>query len=526
MKGVGMLKKVVVAISVFCCLNAYAVNVSVKGKITKGGADPVAGARISLKNHPLIFAFSGSDGTYNLSGNTRALVSPWIPGSGGIAVRSMPHGNGIIVRTGIGYSDARVDIYKVSGRLLASKRLDGVHAVEHVVPFVSSASEALIVKISSSSGTRTFKAVPGIGIAFTLSSGATVATMADSRLNKTAASISDSVFVYSQGNHSAVQALPAYEKTGVDFSLTASNPWVPTEALVRDKGMVKIMAKTYDFEMGQPVDTMWGIDATGYHTSSNEQPVHTVTFANNFWLDTTEVTQADYDSLMKKYYSSYHTPLWDATHGIGPKIPANVVNWSSAALYCNARSKNEGLTDTVYAYNSISGLVGAEACKLVKVTVNTSSKAYRLPTEAEWEYAGKGGTFTDYYWGKNYSDYLSATVLTDVNDYAIWAKNSKVNGTGNPGYGLHAIATTKPNKYGLYDMIGNATEWCHDDFSDYVWGQVTDSVSPVKTDFHPQRGGNWGNEISYLRSQCRAFDGSADYYTFFQGFRVARTAAD
>ncbi len=519
-----MSKRIVILLSIFFCFNAFAVNVSLKGKITKGGTDPVAGAQISLKNYPFIKAVSGSDGTYNLTGNTKALVGPWMIGTSGIAVRSMPRGAGFIVSTDASHSNAQVDIYKINGGLVASKRLHSVNSMEHPVPFASTASEALIVKISSGKESRTFKAVPGIGVSCSQNR---EFTAIGSRLGKKAATISDSLVVYSQGCRTALQAVQTYEKTDLDVPLTASNPWIPTGALDRSKGMVKIKAKSYDFEMGQPVDTIWGIDALGFASSADELPVHTVTFLHDFWLDTTEVTQSDYDSLMKKYYAGYHTPVWDATHGIGATIPANVVNWSSAALYCNARSKNEGMTDSVYKYASISGQVGAEACSLVSVSVNIGSKAYRLPTEAEWEYACKGGTFTDYYWGKNYSYYLTATVFTEVGENAIWAKNSKDKGSGNPGYGLHAIASVKPNQYGLYDMIGNASEWCHDDYtSGYTWGQVTDSVTPLKTKYHPIRGGNWGNDISYLRSQCRAFDGSADYYTFFQGFRVARTAED
>jgi len=518
------MKRIVVLFSIFFCFNAFAVNVSITGKITKGGTDPVAGAQISLKNHPSIKAVSGSDGTYNLNGNTRALAGPWMIGTSGIAVRSMKNGTGIIVRTDVRRSNVKVDIYKINGGLVASKHFSGVNSGEHAVSFGSAACGALIVKVSDGNGSRTFKAIPGMGISYAMVSGNRDQGSLNAGLGKRSASVSDSVVVYSQGYRTGLTALVTYEKTGVDVSLTASNSWTPiADSLKHSKGMVRIMAKTYDFDMGQPVDTIWGTDATGLATSSDEQPVHNVTFAHNFWMDTTEVTQSDYDSLMKKHYSSYHAPKWDATHGLGANYPANLVNWSSAILYCNARSAIEGLTDTAYAYTAIKGTMGTEACSLVNVSVNTASKAYRLPTEAEWEYACKGGTANDYYWGKDFSYYLTATVFTEVSENAVWAKNSKEKGAGNTGYGMHEVAKTKPNKYGLYDMIGNASEWCHDDYLSYTWGQTTDSVTPVKEIFHPIRGGNWGNEISYLRSQCRTFEGSSDYFPFFLGFRVART---
>jgi len=105
-------------------------------------------------------------------------------------------------------------------------------------------------------------------------------------------------------------------------------------------GMVLIHAGNQSFQMGS---------ADGL---ADEQPIHTVQLSHDFWIDTVEVTQADYDSLMNRYYAGYDQPSWHEPYGVGTGYPAYSVYWGDAALYCNARSKRDGL-DTVYTYTTI-----------------------------------------------------------------------------------------------------------------------------------------------------------------------------
>jgi formylglycine-generating enzyme required for sulfatase activity len=292
--------------------------------------------------------------------------------------------------------------------------------------------------------------------------------------------------------------------------------------------MVKISAKGYNFEMGQSDIKALGVDANGYMNAEFELPPHNVTFARDFWMDTTEVTQGEFDRLMKKYYPTYATPKWDATHGIGDNYPVYFESWTNAALFCNARSKEDSL-DTVYGYASISGTVGTETVVLKSISVNTSAKGYRLPTEAEWEYAYRGGKTTDFFWSKNLEDYKTATAFADVDSHAVWKKVSFDKGAGNPGYGVRVVASTSPNNYGLYDIAGNTSEWYHDSFDSYTWDAVTDSVKKVtssETSKHSLRGGNWASDVNSLRAAVRYFDSGSDYYQFLWGFRTARTSED
>jgi formylglycine-generating enzyme required for sulfatase activity len=123
--------------------------------------------------------------------------------------------------------------------------------------------------------------------------------------------------------------------------------------------------------------------------------------------------------------------------------PVEEVSWFDAMLYCNARSKWEG-KDTCYTYAKTNGYCPDS------IKCDFSKKGYRLPTEAEWEYACRGGTITICFWGDDSS-------LAQAGQYAWYFANS--------GGVTHRVANKLPNAFGLYDISGNVVEMCNDNFS-------------------------------------------------------------
>jgi formylglycine-generating enzyme required for sulfatase activity len=129
---------------------------------------------------------------------------------------------------------------------------------------------------------------------------------------------------------------------------------------------------------------------------------------------------------------------------------------------------------------------------------------YRLPTEAEWEYACRAETNTEFSFGDEASE---------LGEYAWYIDNS--------GDRTHPVGTKKPNAWGLYDMHGNVIEWCQDWYADYPSNSVTDPKGPSKGEYRVLRGGSWLINARRIRSADR-FRNDPNYRYLGIGFRVAR----
>jgi formylglycine-generating enzyme required for sulfatase activity len=261
-------------------------------------------------------------------------------------------------------------------------------------------------------------------------------------------------------------------------------------------GMRRIVAGS--FQMGS---------ATSIY--NNERPVHKVTLAA-YYMDTTDVTQGDFTTLMGQNPSCY----------LGnPRRPVEQVTWYDAILYCNARSKRDGL-DTVYSYDSAVGTPGKPGEQVTEVDgliTDFGKNGYHLPTEAQWEYAARAGTTTDYYWGND-------TTLDSVGKYSWYFVNSPDS--------TKPVALKKPNAWGLYDMSGNVFQWCHDFYSpSYDSTDQVDPIGPEEGFYHIVRGGafifNYGSWcVADLRtSSARTGSGPGIWYQvncWGFGFRAVR----
>jgi len=219
----------------------------------------------------------------------------------------------------------------------------------------------------------------------------------------------------------------------------------------------------------------------------DEKPAHRVGL-NAFYMDTCEVTQEGYERLMGRNPAKFK----------GPDRPVERVSWFDAAQYCNARSLREGLRPC-YDRQTLQCDFGADG--------------YRLPTEAEWEYACRAGTTTRWSFGGDPGKAARCA----------WFKE-------NAGKTTHPVKKKGPNPWGFYDMHGNVWEWCNDFSSDNYQGSggSTDPRGPASGQQRVLRGGSWASTAESCRSATRHSEtprfADACFGTEAYGFRCVRRA--
>lgn len=248
------------------------------------------------------------------------------------------------------------------------------------------------------------------------------------------------------------------------------------------------------FEMGSP-------DTEGWRSEDETQ--HTVT-VSDFYMSQYEVTQAEYAEVMGNNPSSFS----------GDNLPVENISWLDAVAYCNARSELEGLTP---AY-TIDGQT---------VTWDRSANGYRLPTEAEWEYACRAGTATPF----NTETSISAEEANYYGHYPYEIEEnyfSQGNLDTQPGeYRQTTVEVTSfsPNGWGLYNMHGNVSEWVWDYYGAYSAEEQTDPTGPETGTLRVYRGGGWNDFAKNMRSAYRAAM-AEDKGSFNIGLRLVRNAGN
>ena len=284
-------------------------------------------------------------------------------------------------------------------------------------------------------------------------------------------------------------------------------------------GMRLVLIPAADFMMGsheqakavatnpaygdKPGDPQWH--------EKHEHPIHRVTLTRSFYIQTTEVTVGQFRAfvLATGYRTEAENKEWAWAYD-GEKD-----RWVKKKVYWD----KPGFPQT--EDHSVACVSWNDAVQFIRwLNKKEGTGKYRLPTNAEWEYACRAGTETPFFWGRqpdgkyaNFGDSSYSRVFT---------KNEHVNRGVDDGYVYTApVGSLRPNPFGLFDMSGNVYEWCRDWNSDYPSGHVTDPEGPPAGKYRVIRGGSWSVYARYMRSAYHGKNSPSTRYNDV-GFRVAK----
>ena len=300
----------------------------------------------------------------------------------------------------------------------------------------------------------------------------------------------DNPSTYTAQSSNYARSAPPAKQITTSEKQSAKWPWIVAVAIILVGLVYVIKSKTEKSDLDFTVSgvtfkmkyvqggtfQMGATSEQGDDAEESEKPVHTVTISNDYYIGETEVTQGLWKAVMGSNPSYFER---------GDNYPVERVTWNDCKEFINKLNQQTG-------------------------------QHFRLPTEAEWEYAARGGNKSNGY------KFSGGNTLSNVGWYGYW-DSEDANRTISEERTTKPVKLKSPNELGIYDMSGNVNEWCEDWYGDYPSGSVTDPVGPSSGSHRVLRGGCWGGGAGSCRISLR-IQGDAtgdrkdtDYY---DGFRL------